>query len=422
MFNNNSNANAPLSMFTLLPIMVSVFVAFLVSGVAMPVIPLHVHEGLGLNTFVVGLVAGSQFFAALISRPLAGQHADGRGAKHAVIVGLIAASVAGLLYFLSLQVIGMPLVSVAVLMMGRAVLGVGESYVITGAQTWGLLLGGPKDTGKVIAWAGSAMWASFALGAPMGALLYAALGFTAIAFTTTLVPIAALLVVARLPASPRMARSRSGFAEVVRAVWLPGLGLSLSSVAFGAMTAFVSLLFAARGWPVWPAFTVFAGVFILARLFFGHVADKVGGAKIALVCVLIEALGQALIWIAPWAWLALVGAALTGLGWSLVYPAFGIEAVRRAPAGRQGMAMGAFTAFLDLALGPATPALGLIAAGAGLNAVFLVSAIMVLLSAIIALRLLYARVPPEDLAAAGDGNAALTPHTCRKSENSGDCR
>ena len=51
----------------LLPIMGVVFVAFLVIGVAMPVLPLYVHDGLGFGTFVVGLVAGSQFAASLIS-------------------------------------------------------------------------------------------------------------------------------------------------------------------------------------------------------------------------------------------------------------------------------------------------------------------------------------------------------------------
>src|SRR5580704_10245986 len=80
-----SNAD-PGSMTALLPIMAAIFVAFLVTGIAMPVLPLHVHEGLGLSTVVVGFVAGSQFIAALISRPLAGRHADTRGAKHAVIV------------------------------------------------------------------------------------------------------------------------------------------------------------------------------------------------------------------------------------------------------------------------------------------------------------------------------------------------
>jgi len=50
--------------------------------------------------------------------------------------------------------------------------------------------------------------------------------------------------------------------------------------------------------------------------------------------------------------------------------------------------MGAYTAFLDLSLGLSSPALGLVASGAGLPAVFLVSALVVLGSAAIAARLL----------------------------------
>src|SRR6185312_5321650 len=80
----------------LLPIMGVVFVAFLVIGVAMPVLPLHVHHGLGFGTFMVGLVAGSQFAASLISRPWAGYFSDSRGAKRGVTVGLVAAAAAGL--------------------------------------------------------------------------------------------------------------------------------------------------------------------------------------------------------------------------------------------------------------------------------------------------------------------------------------
>ena len=67
---------APRLAATLLPIMGVVFVAFLVIGMTMPVLPLHVHDGLGFGTFVVDLVAGSQFAASLISRPSAGGFAD----------------------------------------------------------------------------------------------------------------------------------------------------------------------------------------------------------------------------------------------------------------------------------------------------------------------------------------------------------
>jgi hypothetical protein len=63
----------------LLPIVTGVFVAYLVIGLAMPVLPLHVHEGLGLGAFVVGLVAGVQFAASLLSRFWSGHYADSRG-------------------------------------------------------------------------------------------------------------------------------------------------------------------------------------------------------------------------------------------------------------------------------------------------------------------------------------------------------
>lgn len=54
------------------------------------------------------------------------------------------------------------------------------------------------------------------------------------------------------------------------------------------------------------------------------------------------------------------------------------------PAQSRGLAMGAYTAFLDLAQGLASPALGLVAKGAGLNVVFLVSAVTVLSAAVVA--------------------------------------
>jgi predicted MFS family arabinose efflux permease len=54
------------------------------------------------------------------------------------------------------------------------------------------------------------------------------------------------------------------------------------------------------------------------------------------------------------------------------------------PADSRGLAMGAYTAFLDLALGFGTPALGLLANIAGLGAVFSASAVAALCAAPIA--------------------------------------
>jgi len=275
------------------------------------------------------------------------------------------------------------------LLLGRGLLGGAESFVITAAVSWGLALVDSRNTGKVIAWVGSAMFAAFAIGAPAGAAIYGIYGFAAIAFATAAAPLVTLLLVAPLPTVAPVHRARFSFAKVVHAVWVPGLGSALGSVGFGAVTTFVVLLFAHQGWANgWLAYTAYAVAFIIARIFFSHVADAIGGAKVALVCALIEALGQALIWLAVRPEMALAGAALTGFGFSLVYPGFGVEAVGRVPAQSRGLAMGAYTAFLDLAQGLASPALGLIATGARLHIVFLVSGVTALGAALVAAWLL----------------------------------
>jgi MFS family permease len=373
----------------LLPIMAAVFIAFIVIGLAIPVLPLHVHQSLGLGTFLVGLVAGSQFAAAILSRVWAGRNADIRGAKHAVIAGLFIAAVAGLLYFLSLSFVTTPAISVVILLLGRALLGAGESFIITGAQTWGLALLGIENTSKVLAWVGSAMFAAFALGAPVGTAVYGMYGFAGVALATTLLPLLTLLFVAPLEGVPTVARLQTGLIKVMAAVWVPGAASALSSIGFGAITAFSSLLFVARGWAAWPAFTAFAAAFIVTRLLLGHVADRFGGARVAFICAAIEAAGLALIWLSPWSAPALIGAALTGIGYSLVYPGFGVEAVHKVPAQSRGLAMGAYTAFLDVALGFGTPALGLVADFAGRGAAFVASMLAALGAAVIAAALLF---------------------------------
>jgi MFS family permease len=190
---------------------------------------------------------------------------------------------------------------------------------------------------------------------------------------------------------------------------VPGTALAVSGVGFAAVTTFVALLFAERGWgPAWAAFTALSTAFIAGRLVFGHLPDRVGGTRVALVCVLIEAAGLSLVWLAPTFVSALGGVTLVGLGYSLVYPGFGVEAIRRAPPQSRALAMGTYTAFLDLSLGVSNPALGLVAARAGFEAVFLASAVVVLGSAAIAARLLSeeARADRTEEAVRGQTGAA----------------
>ena len=88
--------------------MALVFLVYLVIGMTLPVLPLHVHQSLGMSTFIVGLVVGFQFAATLVSRIWAGTFADKNGAKKAILIGLSVAVLSGVFYLFSFYVAARP--------------------------------------------------------------------------------------------------------------------------------------------------------------------------------------------------------------------------------------------------------------------------------------------------------------------------
>ncbi|MBV8924328.1 MAG: MFS transporter, partial [Bradyrhizobium sp.] len=152
--------------------------------------------------------------------------------------------------------------------------------------------------------------------------------------------------------------------------------LALSTVAFGALIAFLPLLYAERHWTgTAGALAAFGAAYVLMRLAFGGLPDRVGGRPIAIVSLVIETVGQALLWRSATPEIATIGAALTGCGFSLVFPALGTLAIRKAASLPRGAAMGAYVAFFDLALALTGPVAGLAAEHDGYSTVFLLGAV-----------------------------------------------
>jgi MFS family permease len=380
----------------MIPVIAAVLAGFAIIGLALPVLPLHINNDLGFGTFVVGLVAGAQFAASLVSRVWAGSYSDRHGAKRGVVAGLLAAAAAGVLYLLSLAFVNIPVVSIGILLAGRAVLGGAESFIITGGVAWGLGLVEKRQAGKVIAWVGTAMFAAMSLGGPVGTTIYALFGFVAIALVTILLPLIVLAFLSRMPAAPLPPHGEnSSFRMIMGAVWLPGVGAALASVGYCAILTFSSLYYSDMHWhPVWIAFTAFGVALILARTIAGHLPDRLGGAKVALMFVLVQAVGLLLMWQATTAMIASAGATLAGFGYSLVYPGLGVEAVSATTPKNRGLAMGLYTAFLDVAMAAGSPTLGWVGGHTGLRSVFLVSAVAVLCTAGVAAQLIRShRVP-----------------------------
>ncbi len=358
----------------------AVFLSYLTISLPLPVIPIHVRNALGFGDFLVGLTIGIQFLATVLTRGYAGRLADQSGAKRSMLQGIGSCIAAGATYLLAALLPVSPAAGLAILIAGRLILGFGESQLMVGMLAWGIGTLGQARAGKVLAWTGMAMYASLAVGAPVGLGLYHAFGFVAVGGATVLLPVIALLLASGVAAVAPHGGARQPFQHILGQIWRPGLGVALQGVGFAAIGAFVSLDFTAHGWSsAGLALSCFGAAFVGMRLLCSHLPDRLGGGLVALVSLGIEAVGQLLLGSAPTPGVALLGAAVTGLGCSMVFPSLGIEIVKKVPPQSRATALGGFSAFQDIAYAVTGPVSGLVAGSFGYPSVFIVGALAALL-------------------------------------------
>lgn len=356
-----------------LPVIFVVFSILLTMGIGFGVLPSFVHGQLGYSAVVVGLVIGLEDITALCTRSLGGKNTDTEGPKSSVVKGIAWVVVAGMAYLLAGLFAGIPLLSLVLLMTARVIHGISESYLITGALTWGIGLAGVQRSGKVMVWVGIALYAGIGLGAPLGDWVNTHAGILWAFVLIAVFPVLGSLPVFQLPSITAPAKkSDVSFLKVAALVSRQGSSFALSAIGFGCISSFVALFFASKNWgDASLAFTAFASTYIVTRLCFASFPDKYGGYKIGAVSLIIEMAGQLLLWQAVSKTMALAGCALTGIGFSLMFPAMGVEAVKRVKPEMRGSAMGAYTAFTDLALGITGPVAGFIASYQGYQTIYL---------------------------------------------------
>ncbi|MGK9242247.1 arabinose transporter [Inquilinus limosus] len=370
----------------LLPFALIIFLGYGTIGLPLAALPVHIHETLGQGPLAVALAVALQPAVTLLSRPWAGGLCDRHGGKIAVLVGVAGAALSGLLYA-GAALSADPRIGLALLLLGRAAAGLGEGLMMTGGLAWSIAaVGGPR-AGRAMVWVGIAMYGAVAAGGPAGLALRGWGGFGAVAGAVVAAAVLAALVAMPLPAVRGTGGARLPLLRVVGMIWWQGAGLALASVGFGAISAFIAVDFQAEGWGgAGFALSAFGGAYILARLLFGHFPDRFGGARVAAGSLAVQVLGLLLLWAAAVPQVALAGAFLTGAGFSLVFPSFGVEAVKRVPAASRGAALGAYVAFFDVGLAATGPMIGLVVARFGYSAAFAAGALCAALALLSTLR------------------------------------
>ena len=364
------------------------FASYLTIGLPLAVLPGYVHDVMGFSAFWAGLVISLQYFATLLSRPHAGRYADLLGPKKIVVFGLCGCFLSGVGYLLAASGSHWPVFSLVLLCLGRIVLGFGQSFAGTGSTLWGVGVVGSRHIGRVISWNGIVTYGAMALGAPLGMLCYQWAGLRGVALV-----IMAVALVALLGALPRAAvtagRGKAmSFRAVMGRVWPYGMALALASSGFGAIATFITLFYDAKGWDGAAfALTLFSCAFVGARLLFPNAINRLGGLNVAMICFVIEIIGLLMVGMAATPLLAKIGTLLTGAGFSLVFPALGVVAVKAVPQQNQGSALATYTVFMDMSLGITGPLAGLLMTWAGVPMIYLAAAGLVTLALLLGWRL-----------------------------------
>lgn len=366
------------------------FIAFLCIGLPIAVLPGYVHDQLGFSAVIAGITIGIQYLATLLSRPLAGNLADSLGTKRTIVYGLCGIVAAGALTLLSTLLQANPDTSLGLLLVSRVILGVSQGLIGVGTNSWGINQVGAEHTARVISWSGIASYGAIALGAPLGVLLVASLSFNALGPVLMALAGLALWVIRKKPSMPVVRGERMPFWAAFSRVAPYGMMLALASIGYGTLTTFITLYYVEQNW-LGAAYclTAFGISFVIARMVFINAINRLGGFSVAIACMSVEAMGLALLWLAPTPVFALLGAGLAGFGLSLVYPALGVVAIRQVPSSSRGAGLGAFAVFFDLALAVAGPLMGAVAARLGYAWIFFAAALLALLG--LGLTLIYKR-------------------------------
>lgn len=343
---------------------VMMFPAVSAAGLTMPlvILPPFLHDQLGYDGFLIGLVLSAYAVSTLLSRPVSGRIADRAGVKTGVTIGLVTCAGSGLLLGLAPLFANHPGVALLLLLASRIALGVGLAMTNTAALSWLFAAAGPHRAARAVGYNGVIGYSAMAFSPTLGQWLGETYGLWSIGAALLIANLAGLLVLFRKTAPETPKGAPMSFRSTFSRVALLGLALGLGSVAMSVISTFSSLVFVQNRWEhaAWSVMA-FGAAYIVPRLIVGDAVKQFGAARLTRFCFATQVFGFTGLWLATSSTEAILAAGITGLGMSFLYPALSVEVVTRVPAANRSSALGAFSMCLDVAIGVATPLCGAVA-------------------------------------------------------------
>ncbi|WP_159476851.1 MFS transporter [Chryseobacterium sp. 18068] len=355
------------------------FIGYFIIGLSLSVLPIFISKNLGYSLLIAGIVISLQYISTFFLRAYSGKVIDGKGPKPAVLFSMIGFSLTGIFLILAYYFKFSPILSLAFLVITRLLTGCAEGMVGASPINWAIMALGEKHTAKIISYNGVACYGALAMGASLGIVIEHKFGLYGIGILSIILGIIGFFFAkTKENKTNTNPQENQSFWKVLGKVAPFGVCLALGGIGFASISTFITLYYNFFHWNNGAlCLSIFGALFVAGRLVFSNVINNYGGIKVAIACLFVETIGLLIIAFATNAQMALVGAGVTGLGFSLIFPALGVMAIKSVSPSNQGSALAGYGLFIDISLGVAGPIIGSVADFFGMQFIFPFSAAMV---------------------------------------------
>src|SRR3954469_20053672 len=340
------------------------FTVFLSAFQLLPTAPFHILA-LGGSTAAAGLFLGFLTYASSLSAPVTGSMADRVGPRRILIVTSMAITVFSVAYAL--------IPSYKVMLALVLVHGVFWSGLLTGSAAYMTNMLPESRRAEGIAYWGLSTIAAIAVAPPIGFWVFH-FGWRALCLEAAGLNVAMALIAWRLPPEleTHVEHGHHHHGRLIEwRVLILSVTLFLYSFGYGGITSFTALYAAANGvTPRGIYLTSLAVIILVTRPMSGRLGDRFGYRRVFVPCLVLIAIGLALLVAGgtrPW---LISSAVVFGAGFGTAYPAFVGYVMRQVSAARRGAAFGAILACFDIGIGTGSTSMGWIIEHYGFSRAF----------------------------------------------------
>ena len=349
------------------------FIGYFIIGLSLSVLPIFINKTLGFSMMIAGIVISLQYVSTFLMRAYSGKIVDQKGPKPAVIASMLSFAVTGAILIGAYYFRFSPAISLIFLIITRLLTGCAEGMVGASPINWAILSLGDNHTAKIISYNGVASYGALALGAFSGVIIVNNLSFYGLGI---LIIVAGLVgfMMARNKQNKigiHSAEKQQSFWSVLAKVAPFGFCLAFGGLGFATISTFITLYYDYYHWKDGAlCLSVFGILFVFSRIVFSNAINTFGGIRVAIASLAVETIGLTVISLSHQSYMALIGAGITGLGFSLIFPALGVMAIKAVPPSNHGSALAGYGLFIDISLGITGPLIGGVADHFGLAYIF----------------------------------------------------